>query len=82
MTFLHVSGGTGSFDAICLDNFEHSKLVYLGAKIKEHVSIPIIAVGGITKPRQAEDILNSGFANLVAIGRGTLVDKELGTKSN
>lgn len=41
-------------------------------RIRREAEIPTIAVGLITEPRQAEDILASGHADLIAIGRGML----------
>ncbi len=43
-------------------------------KIKEHVGIPVIAVGLITEPQYAEAIIATGDADLVAVGRGMLFD--------
>jgi NADPH2 dehydrogenase len=42
--------------------------------VKREVGIPVIAVGMITEPRQAQTILSSGQADLVALGRGFLYD--------
>ena len=42
--------------------------------IREQVSIPVIAVGLITEPQQAEDLLQQGEADLVALARGILYD--------
>lgn len=41
-------------------------------EIRREVGIPTMAVGLITEPQQAEDILNSGQADFVALGRGML----------
>jgi 2,4-dienoyl-CoA reductase-like NADH-dependent reductase (Old Yellow Enzyme family) len=43
-------------------------------QIKRSVGLPTIAVGLITEAQQAEDILRSGEADLVALGRGLLYD--------
>jgi len=42
--------------------------------IRQAVKIPVIAVGLITEPRQAEEIVASGKADMVALGRGMLFD--------
>jgi 2,4-dienoyl-CoA reductase-like NADH-dependent reductase (Old Yellow Enzyme family) len=42
--------------------------------IRREVKIPVIAVGLITEPRQAEEIVASGKADMVALGRGLLYD--------
>jgi 2,4-dienoyl-CoA reductase-like NADH-dependent reductase (Old Yellow Enzyme family) len=41
-------------------------------QVKERSSLPTIAVGMITEPQQAEDILARGEADLVALARGLL----------
>ena len=41
----------------------------LAAAIRQHTSLPVIAVGMITDPVQAEHILNSGQADMVALAR-------------
>lgn len=48
--------------------------VDFAAKIKQQLTIPTIAVGLITSPEQAEGIVVSEQADLVAIGRGMLFD--------
>jgi 2,4-dienoyl-CoA reductase-like NADH-dependent reductase (Old Yellow Enzyme family) len=42
--------------------------------IKREVAMPVIAVGLITEPQQAEDILQGGQADAVALARGILYD--------
>ena len=41
-------------------------------RIRDEAGIATMAVGMITQPRHAEEILESGHADLVAIGRGML----------
>ncbi|MGE0749157.1 MAG: NADH:flavin oxidoreductase/NADH oxidase [Variibacter sp.] len=43
-----------------------------GGRIRQETGMCTMAVGLITEPRQAEDILSSGKADLVALGRGML----------
>ena len=43
-------------------------------KIKAEVNIPVMTVGLITEPEQAEDILKHGKADLVALARGMIAD--------
>ena len=43
-------------------------------RIKREVAIPVIAVGMITEPRQAEDIIASGKADMVALARGMMIN--------
>ncbi len=42
--------------------------------MKQAVSIPVIAVGLITEFEQAEAILGTGDADLIALARGLLYD--------
>lgn len=51
-------------------------LVDLAAAVKQHVKIPIIAVGKLGYPELAERTLEEGKADFIAIGRGLLADPE------
>jgi len=55
--------------------------VYLAAGIKEVVDIPVIAVGRINDPVQAEKILADGYADMVAMARALICDPELPNKA-
>ena len=46
----------------------------LAAEIRRRVGSPVIAVGQITEPLQAETILRTGQADMVALARGLLWD--------
>jgi 2,4-dienoyl-CoA reductase-like NADH-dependent reductase (Old Yellow Enzyme family) len=48
--------------------------VHLAERIRQEVDIPVMAVGLITEPEQAEAILAEGKADLVALARGMLYD--------
>ena len=48
--------------------------VQFAEAIRREVGIPTIAVGLITEPRQAEDIVASGRADMVALARGMLYE--------
>ncbi len=48
----------------------------MAAAFKKALSVPIIAVGRINEPDIAEEIIKSGKADLVAIGRQSLTDPE------
>ncbi|SLJ90470.1 NADH:flavin oxidoreductase/NADH oxidase [Novosphingobium mathurense] len=48
--------------------------VPLARKVKESVSMPVIAVGLITEPEQAEAIVATGDADMIAIARTVLYD--------
>jgi NADPH2 dehydrogenase len=46
--------------------------------VKEATGVPTIAVGLITEARQAEEIVASGKADMVALARGMLYDPRCG----
>jgi len=52
----------------------HGCMVDLAAKVKEVVSIPVIAVGKLDIPELAEKVLREGKADIIALGRGLLAD--------
>lgn len=57
-------------------------LVELAENIKKEVDLPIIAAGGISDLKDAEKIIFSNQADMVAIGRGYLADSYWGSKIN
>ncbi|MBQ6369850.1 MAG: FAD-dependent oxidoreductase [Parasporobacterium sp.] len=61
--------------------FERGVNVYLAANIKKHVSKPVVCVGALIDPAQMEEIIASGQADLIAIGRGLLADPYLPDKA-
>jgi 2,4-dienoyl-CoA reductase-like NADH-dependent reductase (Old Yellow Enzyme family) len=69
---IHVSsGGLSPHQVIPLNaNYQ----VPFAARIKSAVSIPVIAVGLITEPQQAEAILTAGEADAIALARAMLYD--------
>lgn len=54
--------------------------VDLAQGIKEVVEVPVTAVGRILRPELAEQILESGKADLVAVGRGLIAEPDWPTK--
>jgi len=48
--------------------------VGFAAEVKRHVSVPVMTVGKIFEPLQAETILMSDQADMIALGRGMLYD--------
>ena len=50
-------------------------------KIKERVSIPVIASGSIVSPEGANEILASGSADFVSLGRAFLADPDWANKA-
>ncbi|MEM7732001.1 MAG: NADH:flavin oxidoreductase/NADH oxidase [Pseudomonadota bacterium] len=69
---IHVSsGGVSTKQEIPLsDGYQ----VHLAARVKDGVGVPTIAVGLITEPRHAEEILINGEADAIALARGMLYD--------
>lgn len=55
------------------------KLIPLAAEMKNHVSIPVIAVGSLDA-QLGEQVLKNGDADLVAFGRQLIVDPEFANK--
>lgn len=51
------------------------------AAIKKAVNIPVVVVGGINDPELAEDIIKSGKADFVALGRQVFADPEWARKA-
>ncbi|WP_337013349.1 NADH:flavin oxidoreductase/NADH oxidase [Pantoea sp. AS142] len=70
--YIHVSSGGLSEDQKISVGPNYQ--VPFARDIREQVSIPVIAVGLITEPQQAEDLLLQGEADLVALARGILYD--------
>jgi len=60
---------------------EHGCNVYLAAAMKEAVKIPVIAIGGISDPAHAEEILAEGKADIIGMARALLADPELPNKA-
>lgn len=60
--------------------YEHGCNVYLAAEIKKHVSIPVSCVGGLNDPAQCEEIIASGKADIVEMGRALMADPFLPKK--
>ena len=60
---------------------EEGCFVHLAERVRRAVKVPVVAVGRITDPVKAEEILAEGKADLVAIGRGLLADPELPNKA-
>ncbi len=80
---IHVSAGTyqKTFGITHPSMFtEHGRNVYLAAEIKKHVSKPVATIGGLNDPAQMEEIIASGKADVVYMGRALLADPYLPSK--
>ena len=72
---LHISSGMGKPPGtVKPEGSPFSELMHLGALAKQVVDVPIIGVGGIKRPEQAELALREGMADLIAVGKGLLAD--------
>lgn len=54
--------------------------VYLAEEIKKHVKKPVATIGGLNDPEQMEEIIASGKADVVYMGRALLADPYLPQK--
>ena len=81
--WLHVSAGIyGSFPITIPSMYaDFGCFAHLAEAIKKRVTIPVIAVGRIKDPRMADQLIASGKADLVAMGRAHLADPELARKA-
>jgi NADPH-dependent 2,4-dienoyl-CoA reductase/sulfur reductase-like enzyme len=81
---LQVSTGSyvGSFDRTHPSQFaEHGANVHYAAAIKENVKVPVSTLGALQDPAMMEEILKSGKADVVEVGRGLLADPYLPIKA-
>jgi len=81
MPFLHVSTGIGSAPKLAPDGGPWSDRLLLGAEVRKAVGVPVIGVGGIVTPDQAEGALAEGLVDLVAVGRAMLADPQWAAKT-
>jgi 2,4-dienoyl-CoA reductase-like NADH-dependent reductase (Old Yellow Enzyme family)/thioredoxin reductase len=77
--FIHISAGNSETPAMLLKMIPPGSeppacYADLAAAVKKQVKVPVIAVGRITTPQIAEDILRQGKADLVAAGRALIAD--------
>ena len=59
---------------------EHGCNVFLAARIKQEVKTPVATIGGLTDPAMLEEILASGKADVVELGRQMMADPFLPKK--
>lgn len=80
---IHVSAGTyqkGFGDTHPSMFKEHGCNVYLAAEIKKHVKKPVATLGGLNDPKQMEEIIATGKADVVEMARALLADPFLPRK--
>ena len=62
-------------------SFAEGYAVPLATAVKQDVDVPVIAANRIRFPKLAEQVLASGQADFVAVGRGAIADPEWVTKA-
>lgn len=78
---ISVSTGSGiGGNIVTPQYFEPGFNVETAQRIKESVSVPVITVGRINDPALAANIVNTGRADLVALGRQSICDPEFPKK--
>ena len=81
MPFLHVSTGIGSAPKLGPEGGLWSDRLLLGAAVRKAVTIPVIGIGGIRNPAQAEQALAEGLVDLMGVGRAMLADPQWAAKT-
>ncbi|GAA0730491.1 NADH:flavin oxidoreductase [Clostridium malenominatum] len=76
---LDISGGFCGYSAP--DTLEQGYFSSLTEAIKEVVSVPVILTGGITEVNAAENLLATGKADLVGVGRAVYKDSSWAEKA-
>ncbi len=80
---IHVSAGSyqfGFFDTHPSMFSPHGVNVYLAEEIKKHVDKPVATIGALNSPEQMEEIIATGKADVVYMGRALLADPYLPQK--
>ncbi len=82
---IQISGGiyydaitTGQFTSMFVPHGLHART---SAIVKQYTSLPVGVIGGINSPEQMEEILSSGQADYIALGRQSLADPQLANKA-
>lgn len=77
---LDVSTGMRQYQNVPED-FSFDSKVYAASQVKNQTALPVICVGNIVDGQQGEAILEAGYSDIVAIGRGHLCDSEWANKA-
>ena len=83
VSYLHISCGVAEsiHMTIAPMDVEPGFLAPFAEAVKKEVSVPVIAVGRITDPLQADLLIEKGKADLVAMGRALWADPHLPNKA-
>lgn len=84
--YIHVNGATNStYPGYLLghgdSSVEHANFARLARAVKEAVDLPVIASSLILDPRDAEHLIASGAADMVAMTRAHIADAEVVNKA-
>lgn len=80
---LHVSAGSNEdsfYETHPSMYMERGCNVRFAAEIKKHIRIPVATIGALNEPDMLEEIIESGKADVVTMGRALLADPELPRK--
>ena len=80
---LHVSAGSNEdsfYETHPSMYMERGCNVHFASEIKKHVRIPVATIGALNEPEMLEEIVESGKADVVTMGRALLADPELPRK--
>jgi len=78
---LHISCSLNVPESVCPEGSRFSALMHLAEAVRARVDIPVIGVGGIVDPLDAEEALTQGMADFIAVGRGILADPQWAAKT-
>jgi len=83
---IHVSAGNHEIPSATIITHptifdEDGRNLYLAAEIKKHVKTPVGTVGGFTDPAHMEEVIASGQADIINLGRQSLADPDFPNKA-
>ena len=81
--YLHISGGVYGSTELTIPSMYTPQgcFIHLAEAVKKVVNIPVITVGRIKDPVQADAVIREGQADMVALGRSLLADPEYPNKA-
>ena len=77
----NVSAGIGIKSLDVPPDYPASFITYMGYKIKQVTSKPVVSVFDIRDPELARELIENDYTDMVAIGRGLLADPEWSKKA-
>ena len=81
--YLHISGGVYGSTELTIPSMYTPQgcFIHLAEAVKQRVDIPVVTVGRIKDPVQADAVIREGKADMVALGRSLLADPEYPNKA-